>query len=89
MTADIIKGICDDSLELSAEVVCKELFEVHDGGKVFLAEPRATLADFGLAEHTAVATRCLAPYPIVLPKTVLKELLGKLHLKESTIVTHG
>lgn len=82
MTADIIKGICDDSLKLSAEVIGEELFEVHDGGKVFLAKPGATLADFGTAEHTAVATRCLEPYPIVLPKTVLKELLGELHSKK-------
>ena len=50
MTADIIKGICDDSLELSTEVVSEELFEVHDGGKVFLS----------CADHVEVETILMA-----------------------------
>jgi len=83
----VVEGIGNDAAKLPADVLLKELFDVHDGGVVFAAEPSATLAFLGPSKIAGVAPGRLAPRAVVLPQAILEEGLGQPDLEEATIST--
>ena len=84
-----LEGIGYDTLELPSEVVGEKLLDIHYRGKVFLREPRAALANFLSSDVARIAPGRFSSDTIVLPKSILQELLRKSDLEETSVVPNG
>ena len=69
----LVEGISDDALELVAEGVGHEFFDVHHGHVVFTAEPVAFFANLGFAKISAVSSWHFLARAVVLPEAVFEE----------------
>ena len=71
----VVEGVGDDAAEVAAEVVGKELFQIHHGGVVFGGEPFAALAHFVAANIAGVSSWHLAACAVVLEYAIGVEAL--------------
>ena len=80
------KGIGYDPLKLVPKVVGEKLLDIHYRGKVFLGKPRAALAYLVPLYVARITPGSFTPDTIVLPKTLLQELLREGDLEEASVV---
>ena len=68
-----IEGVAQNACESLADVVLKELLDIHHRSVILSAEPLAALPHFRSADVATIATRRFTTCAIVLPQAVFEE----------------